>query len=126
MAAMHPWGHHDCLDQILNPERDIDIAVVELRCPSEETIKNDQTPKRWAPNDYHGAFHSAGDNELADVKPQCRGYVNLHVSVMGPVKTPEKTDLVVGQMHPVVPKVEGNYSSYDLREATEPEECGEA
>lgn len=126
MAAMHPRSHNDCFDQILNPKRNIDIAVVELRCSGEETVKNHQTPKRWTPNDYHGAFHNAGDNEFADVEPQRRGYVNFHITVMGPVKTPEKTDLVVGKVHPVVPAVEGNYSCDDLRESTESEECGKA
>lgn len=126
VAAVHPWGHHDGFEQILGPERDIDIGVVELRGPGQEAVKNHQTPKRRAPNDYHGAFHGAGDNELADMKPQRRGDVNFHVAVMGLVKTPEKTDLVVGQMHPIVPAVQDNHSGCDLGESAESEERSQA
>jgi hypothetical protein len=88
VTPVHPWGYDDSLDDILHPERNVQVTVMKLGSTVQEQIEDYQTCQGRAPDKDHETFYSGRNNQFTDVKTSGRGDVNFHVAVMGPVEPP--------------------------------------
>ena len=88
MAPVHPGSYNNFFQDILNFQWNTKVAVVKLGGKIQTEIKSHQTPEGWPPGQNHETLKDARYNQLPKMKPRSRGHIDLHVAMVGLVKTP--------------------------------------